>query len=521
MTLVRRLAVVLTAGLLALTLVGSYGLYQLAHANARLERLQTVTLPGIQTLSDAVDDVGALRLGLYRFVVDGVDELDRATMRRHLDEVDRSFALHLGEYAKRYNGEGRDAELLAADRKHMGDYLAARTEFFARDAAGKRDQALAMLHDGGRIHDTALALNQGLHDHMAYLVGEADAQRAENNAAYRNGVRLTVLIGVVALVATGWFGTRLFQLIRQGLGRLQGTLQEISTTLDISRRAEVLRHDEIGLTAMALNGLLDRIADTVRTVQSSSRAVHTATSHIVDGNRDLSTRTMRQAAALEQTAASVAELAKAARHTADQAREASTVTDAMAEEALRSGRAVETMGSVMQQISGHAAQIKDVIGLIETVAFQTNVLALNAAVEAARAGEHGRGFAVVATEVRALALHSANAARDVKALIERSSEAIDSGVEQAAAIDDSNATLQASVARVTRQVAAIGELALEQGRGTEQMHLTVADLDSATQRYASLVEEASAAAGALNDQASVLERTAGVFSGVTQARVVA
>lgn len=514
-TLVRRLALVLIAGLIALFAVGGYGLYELGAAQGRVSRLETATLPGLQALSEAQDDVGALRLTLYRYVVDGIDDAARRDMKTQLAELDASFARHIATYATHGTGDDKDATLLAADKSHMAVYLDARATFLRRYDGDQRESALEMLHDHGGVHDAALALNHGLHDHLAYVVAQADAQAQANASAYRSSVILTLLAIVIAAMGMGWFGGRLYRLIRDGLGRLQGTLQTVSSSLDLSLRAEVDRRDEIGLTAEALNVLLARIADTVRTVQTSSDTVHSVASHIVERNRDISERTMRQAAALEETTASVAELTEAARHTAERAVDASTVAGAMAEEARRSGRAVEYMGSVMQQISAHAQRIRDVSSVIESIAFQTNILALNAAVEAARAGGHGKGFAVVAGEVRSLAQHSATSARDIRDLIERSVEAIENGVEQATAIEDSNLTLQASVARVAQQVAAIGQLAHEQGRGTEQINQAMTSLDSDTQRYAQMVDEAAEAVGTLHGQARVLRDTAGMFTGVS------
>ncbi|KAF1004792.1 MAG: Methyl-accepting chemotaxis protein I [Luteibacter sp.] len=515
MTLVRRLAAVLIAGLIALLAVGGYGLFELHAAQDRVGHLETTTLPGLQALSEAQDDVGALRLALYRYVVDGIDDAARVQMKQQIAELDSGYARHLASYAANAIGDAKDASLLTEDRNHMAAYLVARDTFFHRYDGGQRDSALDMLHDHGGVHDAALALNHGLHDHLAYVVAQADAQAEANASAYRSSVILTVLAIAIAAVGMGWFGGRLYRLIRGGLGKLQGTLQTVSSSLDLSLRADVDRHDEIGLTAEALNTLLARIADTVRTVQASSDTVHSVASHIVERNRDISERTMRQAAALEETTASVAELTEAARHTAERAVDASTVAGAMAEEARRSGRAVEYMGSVMQEISTHAQRIRDVTGVIESIAFQTNILALNAAVEAARAGGHGKGFAVVASEVRSLAQHSATSARDIKGLIERSVEAIENGVEQATAIEDSNLTLQASVARVATQVTAIGQLAHEQGRGTEQINQAMASLDSDTQRYAQMVDEAAEAVGTLHGQAQVLRDTAGIFTGVS------
>jgi methyl-accepting chemotaxis protein len=515
MTLVRRLGIVLSAGLLALVFVGAYGLFQLNRSYSKVENLDSVTLPGLQALSGAIDDVGALRLTLYRFVVDGVDDVSRRTTQAQIAELDTSLAAHVDLYARRYGGTGRDGELLVVDRKNIAAYIAARTTFFRLYGGNERAAALAMLHDGGGVHDAALALNSGLHQHMDFVVEEAASQREADASSHRIATRLMIVVIGLSLFVTGWFGLRLYQLIRQGLTGLQGTMQSISETMDLSVRATVSGKDEIGVTADALNHLLGSIAGTVRTVQASSQAVNAASGKLVEGNRDLSDRTMRQAAALEETSASVAGLSDAARHTAQRASETSVLAASMAEDARRSGRAVGDMATVMDEIAGHAARIKDVIEFIESLAFQTNILALNAAVEAARAGERGRGFTVVAHEVRALAEHSANSARNIKAMIEQSSEAIGKGVLQAASIGAANAALQDAVHTVSEQVVAIGRLAAEQGAGIEQINQAVAGMDAATQHYARLVDQATGAVDTLHGQAALLAKTAGEFRGLS------
>ncbi|WP_438391568.1 methyl-accepting chemotaxis protein [Caballeronia sp. DA-9] len=512
MTIVRRLVLTLGVALLALAFVGGYGLSQLHGSYQRIEGLETHTIPGLKSISMTLDDVADMRLNVYRYVVDGIDDVSRSEIQGEIADADKRFDAHVAEYQSRGISDARDQQMLNADRANINAYRTARTAFFDKVRGGDKDGALAMLHDGGAVHTAAVALNGGLHAHLNYNIERGQTIRDENAAAYKTAFGLMLAIVIGALVVTGLFGSQLYRLISHGLGRLQGTLQRISTSLDLSQQAKVDRMDEIGHTAAALNSLLERMAGVVSEVRVSSDAVGVASKQIAAGNIDLSARTEQQAASLQETAASLDELTATVQGNADSAKQASALAVSTTRISDEGNVAVERMVGTMSEIASSSAQIAEITTLIEGIAFQTNILALNAAVEAARAGEQGRGFAVVASEVRSLAQRSSVAAKEIKDLIERSVATIHSGSLQAEEVGRSTAEVQRAIKRVAEIVGEIAAASDEQGHGIEQVNQAIGQIDEATQQNAALVEEAAAAAQSLDEQAIRLSGTVSVFT---------
>jgi methyl-accepting chemotaxis protein len=512
MTIVRRLVMTLGMALLALAFVGGYGLFQLNGSFQRIEGLETHTIPGLKSISMTLDDVADMRLNVYRYVVDGIDDASRSAIEKEIGDADKRFDTHVADYQSRGVSDPTDQKMLDADRAHMAAYRAARTSFFEKIRAGDKDGALAMLHDGGAVHTAAVALNSGLHDHLNYNIERGEAVRNENASAYKMAFGLMLVIVVGALLSTGVFGSQLYRLISRGLGRLQETLQRISTSLDLSQQTRVERMDEIGHTAVALNSLLKRMAGVVAEVRVSSDAVGVASKQIAAGNIDLSARTEQQAVSLQETAASLGELTATVQGNADNAKQASALAVSTTHLSDEGNLAVERMVGTMSEIASSSARIAEITTLIEGIAFQTNILALNAAVEAARAGEQGRGFAVVASEVRSLAQRSSVAAKEIKDLIERSVATIQSGSRQAEEVGRTTAEVQRAIKRVAEIVSEIASASDEQGHGIEQVNQAIGQIDEVTQQNAALVEEAAAAAQSLDEQAIRLSGTVSVFT---------
>jgi methyl-accepting chemotaxis protein len=279
---------------------------------------------------------------------------------------------------------------------------------------------------------------------------------------------------------------------------------------DLGAEVAVRAGDETSLMA-AMKAMRGALAGIVTQVRSGTDLIATASSEIASGNLDLSSRTEEQASSLEETAASMEELTTTVKQSAENARQASELAESAAGVAGRGGEVVARVVDTMEAIKASSSKIVDIIGVIDGIAFQTNILALNAAVEAARAGEQGRGFAVVAGEVRTLAQRSAQAAREIKELIGDSVEKVGDGAKL---VQDAGATMQeivASVNRVSAMIGAISSATQEQGAGIEHINQAIAQMDQVTQQNASLVEEAAAASEAMQEQAAKLAQTVSVF----------
>jgi methyl-accepting chemotaxis protein len=287
------------------------------------------------------------------------------------------------------------------------------------------------------------------------------------------------------------------------LVRAVGADGEVS--LDLSR--QVVESSD----AIALKLAVQRIGAAMSQVQSTASNIQVASSEIATGNQDLSTRTEQTAANLQQTSSSMEQLTGTVRQSAESARHANQLAASAAEVAARGGSVVSQVVTTMQEINASSRKISDIIGVIDGIAFQTNILALNAAVEAARAGEQGRGFAVVASEVRNLAQRSAEAAKQIKALIGASVDRVESGTKLVADAGTTMSEIVASVKRVSDIIGAITTTSAEQSDGIGQISLAVAELDRMTQQNASLVEQSAAAAESLKDQASNLAQVVRSF----------
>jgi methyl-accepting chemotaxis protein I, serine sensor receptor len=280
---------------------------------------------------------------------------------------------------------------------------------------------------------------------------------------------------------------------------------------DLTIAVRVRSRNEMGQLLGALTQMRDGLVDTVSKVRGSTTAITLGANEIASGNADLSRRTEQQAAALEETAASMEELSATVKQNADNAQQANRLAHGALETVTRGGTVVSRVTETMDGITASSRKVAEIIGMIEGIAFQTNILALNAAVEAARAGEQGRGFAVVASEVRSLAQRSGTAAKEIKELIGESAAKVEQGASLVVEAGKTMREAMQSVERVTGIMGEIEAAALEQSDGIAQVNKAITQIDEVTQHNAALVEEAAAAAKSLEEQAAVLRQAVAVF----------
>jgi methyl-accepting chemotaxis protein len=389
-----------------------------------------------------------------------------------------------------------------------GAYAGGRAEAIRLKSEGKVEESM-QVHDKVYI-PAAKAYQANIAKLVALQRKQVDDLRGEIGQIKSESRRTMILLGVLSVAFGALCAWWLTRSITRPVGAAVALARRVAAG-DLTSRRQVNAKDEIGALQDALADMNDHLLGLVTEIRGGSDAIATASSEIAAGNHDLSARTEEQAGSLEETASSMEELTSTVAQNAANARQATVLATSASDVAGRGGAVVARVVETMASINESSKKIADIIGVIDSIAFQTNILALNAAVEAARAGEQGRGFAVVATEVRSLAHRSAAAAKEIKLLIDDSVIRVGDG---ARLVDQAGATMTDIVGSVKRVTDIIGEIAAateEQTAGIGQINEAIAQMDQVTQQNAALVEQAAAASGAMHEQAGQLLEAVSVF----------
>ncbi len=478
-------------------------------ATANKERQEVAEdIDGCRSLGAAQGTLGNVHSGVYR-VLAIMSSFDEAQLKAFAAGVHKDLESVGAALARLASAQPQGSEL----RRRI-DALAPQLALYAKQLGKAIDIGSVDINLGVAAMSAAQksfdALGKGMADVAAQT---AQAFQARETEAQASGLRLTALLGALAVLAIG--------AVVAGTWAMQRRLRrDIHRALELSREvaggnllaeAPSDRADEIGELLRALGTMTAQLRESMRTVLDATQSMGSAAGEIASGNADLSQRTEHNAGSLQQTASSIAQLTGNVTQTAESARTASQLAASASGVAERGGRVVSQVVATMNEIDAASRRIGDIIGAIDGIAFQTNILALNAAVEAARAGEQGRGFAVVAGEVRSLAQRSADAAREIKALIGTSVEKVDAGARLVADAGRTMDEIVASVQRVTDVIAEISAAAAEQSSGIAQVNGAVAQLDRATQQNAALVEQSAAASESMREQTAQLASVVASF----------
>ncbi|WDZ96826.1 methyl-accepting chemotaxis protein [Herbaspirillum sp. WKF16] len=500
--------------LLLLATITAIGIARMVQINSQVDNIvniNNVEIRAVMTMRAAIfeQSIAVRNVALMT---------DRAAIDRELDGLLKQDARYKQAQAKLQEmfsidqqTSGREKELLAAATAQSTAASALFTRALELSRGGEEAELKRFITDeiGPRQIERRTTLAE-----LATLEDESNQQAGLHAQEVYQSARLQMLvIGGLALLI-GVIASLLIarNLLRQ-LGGEPSYAADIAQKIaqgDLTVEVEVGDQDKTSML-FAMKQMRDALTRIVAQVRHGTDTIATASGEIARGNLDLSSRTEQQASSLEETASSMEELTSTVKQNADNARQANQLASSASSVASEGGQVVQQVVDTMGSINASSRKIVDIIGVIDGIAFQTNILALNAAVEAARAGEQGRGFAVVASEVRTLAQRSASAAKEIKQLIDDSVAKVDTGSKLVAQAGGTMDQVVASVRQVTDIVAEISASSREQSEGIEQINQAVLQMDQVTQQNAALVEEAAAAAQSLQDQADSLQQIVSIF----------
>ncbi|MBL0727257.1 MCP four helix bundle domain-containing protein [Piscinibacter sp. HJYY11] len=511
MKLGTKLGLAFFAMVLLTMVVGGFSLSRVASVNSSTEDIATNWLPSIKVLGEVRTFANQMRRVEADHVM-AVDAAEMAAMEKRIDELKASLNDAMARYEPMISSD-EERSLYSVFRREKEAYLTIQAKLIEVSRGGEKtaDQTKAMFRGASRAAFNAMTGEVGKLVELNSKGSEASA--AEAKATYQAAIVWASVLILLAVVTAAVLGFVIVRGVKRQLGGEPGDAADLAQRVadgDLSTPIHLEPGDQTSMLA-ALKRMQESLVTIVTDVRENADGVATASAQIAQGNLDLSSRTEEQASALQQTAASMEQLGSTVKHNAENARQASQLAGGASGVAGQGGTVVSQVVATMKEIDESSKRIADIIGVIDGIAFQTNILALNAAVEAARAGEQGRGFAVVAGEVRTLAQRSAEAAKEIKSLITASVERVGRGSEQVGEAGKKMDEIVSSIRRVTDIMGEISAASQEQSAGVTQIGEAVTQMDQVTQQNAALVEESAAAADSLQTQARRLVAAVSVF----------
>lgn len=499
--------------LVAVALTGIYAMRVLGQKVQTIVQVNNAKTELANDLLNAMDSLAVQTRSVALF----------ANLETDIDGKQAEAEVNLAKSAqKKYlETEKRLADLLAsaqstdAERALLDDVMKASKVAMPEIAeavqqGSDRDTVAAVLTLDNRVRPPETIMRQKVVELLQLQRKLSDEANAEVASLERRNQVISVVLVLVALAIGGGLGWSITNSVTQPIGRAVVVAERIADG-DLTSEVEVRIQDETGRLLAAIGAMQARLRELVGGIRQAADSIEMASTEVAMGNQDLSHRTEQAASNLQQTAGAMHNLTHSVVHSADSAKQANQLASTAAHVAERGGAVVAEVVSTMDEINASSKRIADIIGVIDGIAFQTNILALNAAVEAARAGEQGRGFAVVASEVRSLAGRSAEAAREIKGLINVSVERVGRGAQLVGTAGSTMTEIVDSVQRVNATIGEITAAAASQSAGIGEINASISALDQMTQQNSALVEESAAAAESLKEQAARLTQVVSAF----------